>query len=268
VKGIIMSVLTRENFLEIWQEQRERLRGLDLQLRSLAGGDDLDAILSEFAWQRAAIAKSIKIYSSRLNHEQLIELHSRLIEELEHHLSAVIKSFIKNRIQSITERAEQDPLTRLLNRSAFDRRLRDEVERARRYHRDLSVALLDVDRFKSVNDRFGHPVGDQVLLQVGHILRSSLRQSDATFRYGGDEFAAICPETSGADIDNLLYRIEVRFQEYCAAAHSSPLTGLSWGVASLPADAMEAGELIRIADKRLYDCKKEHHRLLASRGDK
>jgi diguanylate cyclase (GGDEF)-like protein len=267
VKGIIMSVPTRENFLEIWLEQRERLHRLDLQLRPLAGGDDLDAILSEFAGQRASIAKSIKIYSSQLNPEQLIELHSRLIEGLEKQLSVVIKSFIENRIRSINERAEQDPLTTLLNRSAFDRRLSDEVERARRYQRDLSVALLDVDRFKSVNDRFGHPVGDQVLLQVGHILRSSLRQSDATFRYGGDEFAAICPETSGDDMDNLLYRIEVRFKEYCAAAHIDPLTGLSWGVASLPVDAMEAGELIRIADKRLYDCKKEHHRLLASAGD-
>jgi diguanylate cyclase (GGDEF)-like protein len=260
-----MSVLTSENFQEIWQEQRERLQMLDL--RSLAGSDDLDAILSEFARQRAFIAKSVRIYSSRLNHEQLIELHSRLIEELENHLSAVIKSFIENRIQSITERAEQDPLTTLLNRSAFDRRLSDEVERARRYHRDLSVALLDVDRFKSVNDRFGHPVGDQVLLQVAHILQSSLRQSDATFRYGGDEFAAVCPETSWDEMDNLLYRIEVRFKEYCAAAHIDPLTGISWGVASLPADAMEAGELIRIADKRLYDCKKEHHRLLTSVGD-
>jgi diguanylate cyclase (GGDEF)-like protein len=255
-----MSVLTRENFLEIWEEQRERLHRIDL--RSLAGSDDLDPIFSEFACQRSSIAKSIKSYSSQLNNEQLIELHSQLIEELENHLSVVIKSFIENRFRSITERAQQDPLTTLLNRSAFDLRLRDEVERARRYHRDLSVALLDVDRFKSVNDNFGHPAGDQVLLQVAHILRSSLRQSDATFRYGGDEFAAICPETSGDDMDNLLYRIEMRFKDYCAAADIDPLTGISWGVASLPGDAMDVGELIRIADKRLYDCKKEHHRLL------
>jgi diguanylate cyclase (GGDEF)-like protein len=262
-----MSVLIRENFQEIWREQRERLHRLDIQLGSLAGSDDLDPIFNELAWQRASVAKSLKIISSRLNHEQLIELHSQLIEELENHLSVVIKSFIENRIQSITERAQQDPLTKLLNRSAFDRRLRDEVERARRYHRDLSVALFDIDRFKSVNDRFGHPMGDHVLIQVARSLQSSLRQSDATFRYGGDEFAAICPETSGDDMDNLLYRIEVQFKEYCADAYSSPLTGISWGVASLPVDAMDADELIRIADKRLYDCKKEHHRLLTAVGN-
>jgi diguanylate cyclase (GGDEF)-like protein len=262
-----MSVLIRENLQEIWQEQRARLQRLDIQLRSLAGSDDLDPIFSELAGQRASVAKSLKIYSSRLNNEQLIELHSQLIEELENHFSVAIKSLIENRIQSITERAQQDPLTTLLNRSAFDRRLRDEVERARRYHRDLSVALLDIDRFKSVNDGFGHPVGDQVLIQVARIMQSSLRQSDATFRYGGDEFAAICPETSGDDMDNLLYRIEVQFKEYCAAAYSSPLTGISWGVASLPVDAIDADELVRIADKRLYGCKKEHHRLLTAVGD-
>jgi diguanylate cyclase (GGDEF)-like protein len=267
VEKTIMSVMIRENFLEILQEQRERLHGFDLQLRPLAESGDLDAIFSEFALQRASISQIVKVYSFQLNHEQLIELHSQMIEELENHLSAVIKSFIENRIQSITELAEQDPLTTLLNRSAFDRRLSDEVERARRYHRELSVALLDVDRFKSVNDRFGHPVGDQVLLQVASILQSSLRQSDATFRYGGDEFAAVCPETSGDDMHKLLYRIEVRFKEYCVAAHTDPLTGISWGVASLPTDAMEAGELVRIADRRLYDCKKEHHRLLTSIGD-
>jgi diguanylate cyclase (GGDEF)-like protein len=267
VEETIMSVMIRENFLEILQEQRERLQRFDFRPQSLADSGDLDAIFGEFALQRASIAKSVNVYSSQLNHEQLIELHSQMIGELEQRLSIAIKSFIENRIQSITARAEQDPLTGLLNRSAFDRRLSDEVERARRYHRELSVALLDVDHFKSVNDRFGHPVGDQVLLQVASILQSSLRQSDATFRYGGDEFAAVCPETSGDDMDNLLWRIEVRFKEYCAAADIDPVTGISWGVASLPADAVEAAELIRIADKRLYDCKKEHHRLLTPVGN-
>ncbi len=255
-----MSVLTSENFLEIWQEQRERLQKLEFQLQSIADVDDLDAIFRELSSQRASIGKSVKIYSSQLNYEQLIDLHSQLIEELENHFSVLLKSFIDKRIQSITERAQQDSLTALLNRSAFDRRLSDEVERARRYRRELSLALLDIDRFKSVNDKLGHPAGDEVLLQVARILRSSLRQSDATFRYGGDEFAALCPETSRDDMNNLLYRIELSFNEYCAVAQIDPITGISWGVASFPADATETDELIRIADKRLYDCKKEHHR--------
>jgi diguanylate cyclase (GGDEF)-like protein len=258
-----MSVLSRENFQGILQEQEEKLHKLGFRFNSLADRDDLDAIFNEFAVQRASIAKTVKIYSPQLNDEQLIDLHEKLIEALEKQLSKAIKSFV----QELTESAEQDSVTTLRTRSAFDRRLSAEVERARRYRRDLSVALLDVDRFKSVNDRFGHPMGDSVLLQVASILQSSLRQSDATFRYGGDEFAAICPETSGDEMEILLYRIESSFKEFCAASQIDPLTGISWGVASLPVDAVETGDLIRIADKRLYDRKKEHHLLFASPGN-
>ena len=258
-----MSVMTREDFQVILQEQEEELHKLGLQLNSLADRNDLDAIFNEFAVLRASIAKTVKIYSPQLNAEQVIELHEKMIETMENQLSRAIKRFV----QELSESAEQDPVTTLRTRSAFDRRLSAEVERARRYCRDLSVGLLDIDRFKSVNDSFGHPMGDRVLLQVASILQSSLRQSDATFRYGGDEFAAICPETSGDEMEILLYRIELNFKEFCASTQIDLLTGISWGVASLPADALEAGDLIRMADKRLYDRKKEHHLLLASPGD-
>lgn len=256
-----MSVVTDQNFLQVLPEQREWLQTLDLRLRYLASWDDLDLLFREFSLLRKSAAERVKQYSGQLTDEQLIELHSQLNVELDNYLSAVIKSFIEHRVRSVAEQAQRDPLTMLPNRAAFDRRLRDEVERARRYHRELSVALFDIDRFKSVNDQFGHPVGDRVLSQVAIILQSSLRQSDATFRYGGDEFAAVCPETSGDAMQSLLYRIEMSFREYCDAAQLNGRIGISWGVASLPVDTIEAGELIRVADRRLYDCKKEHHRL-------
>jgi diguanylate cyclase (GGDEF)-like protein len=236
------------------QEQRARIQRLELNHPS-----DIDAIFDEFELHRATLENNIKLYSSRLQGDQLIDLYAQLIDELEKNLSRALKIFIDDRIRTINERANQDPVTGLLNRAAFDQRLIDEVERARRYRRELSVALLDVDCFKSVNDGYGHPVGDQVLSKIATLLKSSLRQSDATFRYGGDEFAAICPETSGGDMKILLSRIEMNFQEYCATAQIDPLTGISWGVASLPADASEAAELIQTADKRLYECKKAHH---------
>jgi len=248
-----MSVPTRENFQGILQEQLEKIHQLGLRLLSLADRDGLDAICDEFAAERSSVAKCVRTYATRLSAEELIELHEKMIEVLENHLSLIIKSFM-----------ERDRLTTLLNRSAFDRRLKDEVERARRYHRQLSLALLDIDRFKSVNDSFGHPAGDRVLLQVGIILQSSLRQSDASFRYGGDEFAAICPETTAEDMEILLSRLEANFKEYCTATEIDHVTGISWGVASLPVDTMDACELIRIADQRLYQRKKEHHLLLTS----
>jgi diguanylate cyclase (GGDEF)-like protein len=95
-------------------------------------------------------------------------------------------------------------------------------------------------------------------------LKSSLRQSDAVFRYGGDEFAAVCPETSGDAMKHALQRlesnmpalrIESRLQE-----HLAERLDISWGVASFPADGAEEDELIRIADDRLYACKRSHRR--------
>ncbi|HKX26698.1 MAG TPA: diguanylate cyclase, partial [Blastocatellia bacterium] len=93
----------------------------------------------------------------------------------------------------------------------------------------------------------------------------SLRKSDATFRYGGDEFAAICPETSGEAMAGVLRRIEMSLKNYCAQIRLTGDIGISWGAASFPTDALEAGELIEVADQRLYHCKRAHHQGLSPR---
>jgi diguanylate cyclase (GGDEF)-like protein len=164
-------------------------------------------------------------------------------------LGARLDEMLSGRIKRLLERFECDPVTGLPNRAAFNRRLGGEIERARRYGRELSVVLFDIDRFKSVNDRFGHQAGDRRLAEVASLLKSSLRRSDAVFRYGGDEFAAICPETSGAAMAHALRRLE------------SNLPDLSWGVASFPADAALKDELIRLADDKLYACKQSRRRV-------
>jgi diguanylate cyclase (GGDEF)-like protein len=150
----------------------------------------------------------------------------------------------------LTEAARRDSLTGLLNRAAFEERLNEEVLRAVRHGRELAVVMFDVDGFKSVNDRFGHQTGDRVLAGVAVALQSSFRQSDPVFRYGGDEFVALCPETSGAAIENVLQRLQERLQ-----ASNLPGITVSWGIASLPADAAKANELVKLADDRLYERK-------------
>jgi diguanylate cyclase (GGDEF)-like protein len=155
-------------------------------------------------------------------------------------------------------------VTELPNRAAFNRKLRDEIERARRYGREFSVVLFDVDRFKSVNDRFGHLVGDQTLAQVARMLKSSLRQSDAVFRYGGDEFAAICPETSGGAMAHALRRLESNILAWRGESSVSEHLDVSWGVASFPADSAEENGLISKADERLYACKRARRRGVVS----
>ncbi len=239
----------------------------DERLRTAARAGDLERLFREATLLRALIAGLFNDRADRPGNDELAEAQLRLHVELDERLQFAIKLLIEQRTQSLAEQAERDTLTMLFNRASFNRRLSDEIERAKRYHRDLSLVLFDIDHFKSVNDRFGHPAGDRVLLQVAGVLQSSLRQSDAAFRYGGDEFAAICPETAGDTMEIVLQRIETNLREYCVEArldNQFGQFGVSCGVASFPNDATETGELIRIADARLYDCKKERHRSFVS----
>lgn len=97
--------------------------------------------------------------------------------------------------RQLVELATIDDLTRLYNRRYFFERFKQEMERARRYNRPLSCIILDIDHFKTVNDTFGHLSGDQVLMDIGRILKKNCRQSDLAGRYGGEELIILLPET-------------------------------------------------------------------------
>jgi diguanylate cyclase (GGDEF)-like protein len=92
-------------------------------------------------------------------------------------------------------RADHDGLTRISNRHHFDIRLREEMKRHQRHQDELSLMMIDLDYFKSVNDTYGHQAGDMVLREVGKILHNTLRESDFPARYGGEEFVVILPQT-------------------------------------------------------------------------
>lgn len=231
---------------------------------------EVEMIFHEGAAIRMAANDALRRYAERISKDELIEFQSVLSAKLDELLAAKIRRMVEQRALAWAEQSECDPVTALPNRAAFNRRLRGEIERARRYHRELSVVLFDIDRFKSVNDRFGHPAGDHILAEVASVLKSTLRQSDTVFRFGGDEFVAVCPETSGDAMDYALRRLESnmpalrigpRLQE-----HLAERLDISWGVASFPADTTEEDELIRIADARLYACKRSHRRGWDTRG--
>ena len=149
--------------------------------------------------------------------------------------------------------SQRDPLTGLLNRRGFEEMGAGELQRAARYDRPIAFALLDVDRFKSVNDQYGHAVGDRVLRIVSEEL-SKLRTSDLAVRLGGDEFGLLMPETDSAGAEQLVSRLQQRIHMRMFE-QGLPVT-ISAGVASSDNSRRRLPDLIAEADTRMYRCKK------------
>ena len=177
-------------------------------------------------------------------------------------LFGVVLGVLRERVEELSL---TDALTRLWNRRHFEAQLEIEVQRARRYHKPLTLLILDLDRFKTVNDRFGHPEGDRVLRVIARMVRDSFRQTDIVCRYGGEEIAVIAPDTTFAEALGLAERTRNRISQTVM-----PLTGepyritVSVGLATL-GDGDDSAELTRKADTALYRAKADGRN--ACRGD-
>ena len=155
----------------------------------------------------------------------------------------------------LKETSFKDEVTGLYNRRFFSLRLEEELSRYRRFNHPVSVVLLDLDGFKSVNDSLGHAVGDDTLRDVAQILMKHSRGINVVSRYGGDEFAVLLVETSKAGARLYADRIREVVAKY-PFSHGKILTA-SFGVASLPDDeASTAEDLFRSADEALYAAKR------------
>lgn len=154
-----------------------------------------------------------------------------------------------------------DPLTKVYNRRHFDEKLVAEFRRAIRYKRELSLAMIDIDDFKKINDTYGHPQGDAVLREVAKILSSWTRSTDFVFRYGGEEFSLLLPETS---LENAFAKVEglrglvagTAFPNLADADRPFKVT-ISIGLAGVATDVPSAEALVRAADEALYRSKRE-----------
>lgn len=142
---------------------------------------------------------------------------------------------------SLSEQATRDWLTGLYNRRYFEETLADHVAAAKRYGRELSLVLFDIDRFKQINDTHGHEAGDTVLKEVADLLESTTRAADIVCRYGGDEFAVILPETGKANAEHFVERV--------VAKQIFPT--ITAGIAELPSE-----NLVAAADADLLARKK------------
>ncbi|MGM0412561.1 MAG: DUF484 family protein [Pseudomonadota bacterium] len=169
-------------------------------------------------------------------------------------LAAMVATSLDNAINHarVEEMALSDPLTGLDNRRSLERRLAEAVARSRRQGRELACLLVDIDYFKAINDRHGHPAGDRVLVEVAEALAGAVRGGDALARYGGEEFAVLMdvegPEAAAAAAD--------RLRQSAATVRSPDGEPLSASVGLALLGAAEAGDaLVARADAALYRAK-------------
>ncbi len=157
----------------------------------------------------------------------------------------------------IEELAIQDDHTGLYNARYLYRQLEVEIGRARRFSHPLSLLFFDLDRFKTVNDTYGHQHGSALLREVGEILRATLRSVDVPIRYGGDEFVALLPETDRAHARLAVERLRTAISErfFLADRGLGVRLTASFGIATFPDDASTGDELMRQADLAMYRVK-------------
>ena len=189
----------------------------------------------------------------RLNRE--LERKMREVEDLQSRLAA---------------EAVHDPLTQLFNRRYLDSVVPALLSGANRRAAPLALALVDLDHFKSVNDKHGHLAGDRVLMQIGRVLATSLRPADVLCRYGGEEFCVVLPDTDGAGARTALATLAHRLRELVVPWGGHALSGFTFsaGIAVAPDDGTTQAELVSAADRALYHAKAQgRERVVLARSD-
>jgi diguanylate cyclase (GGDEF)-like protein/putative nucleotidyltransferase with HDIG domain len=168
-------------------------------------------------------------------------------------LVGVMRAHGEHLIAQLYEAARTDPLTKLLNRRGFRELLDLELERSRRSGAPLALVVGDIDHFKEVNDRSGHPVGDATLRRVAALLGQGVRRIDAVARVGGEEFALVLPDLDDKGAFVLAERLRCALREEFLA--DTVAITISFGIASYPQHGETAGSLLRAGDEALYAAK-------------
>jgi diguanylate cyclase (GGDEF)-like protein len=172
-------------------------------------------------------------------------------------LHATLMALVVGRlVQQLQWRSRHDGLTGLLNRRAMQEAIDQQLARSRRAGDTFAVVMLDLDHFKSINDRFGHPVGDEALKHVATLLQAGIRDVDRIGRFGGEEFVLLMPSMSLADAALAAERLRQRLSLQPLPRPEGPLPlAASWGVAEWKGPAEDAARVLLRADQALYSAK-------------
>lgn len=223
---------------------------LDLAFSGRDDDQDFKTMISRPIVADEKIIGAISIYSSELTNFQ--DEHLRLLDTVSRIAADAIAKSLRH--AEAATHAHTDPITGLPNARSLQVEFEKELKRSERSNSTFQVLMLDLDGFKAVNDSFGHKVGDQLLTQLGGVIRSQLRDYDFLARYAGDEFVALLPETDEDGVEELCQRIEsaVNDFEIRISETESARVGVSIGSAAFPGKGESFDQLIIAADKAMY----------------
>jgi len=209
------------------------------QIQSDKGIEGIRGFLSSL------LDETVQIQQTNTNLSQKLDHSSKELNEMKQQLEVAIKE------------AVIDKLTQLYNRRAFERNIREEADRFFRYKNPFSLIILDVDDFKNLNDSYGHQIGDRALIGIARQLKSNVRKTDSVYRFGGEEFAVILPNTQIPQAGLAAEKIRVSVQETAFTRHKVDVgITLSGGISQIrEGDTLE--EFILRADKALYLAKQK-----------
>jgi diguanylate cyclase (GGDEF)-like protein len=186
-----------------------------------------------------------------LDHFEVSDLRRRVGLAVDESMCETLSAFVEEKTGGLRHLSRTDGLTGLYNHRTFYERLDEELGRARRYDAPLSVVLIDLDDFKSVNDTGGHQFGDSLLVRCAELMRRELRRTDIVCRYGGDEFGVIMPETAGEAARSMMCRLSDAFVDLGGRVGVPAAFGMSFGLSSHPEDEGTLTRLVKLADERL-----------------
>jgi diguanylate cyclase (GGDEF)-like protein len=199
-------------------------------------------------------------FNDKRTGELFDDVDLRLAQTCASHAAVILdRKQIYEQTEKLTRQATIDDLTGLLNRGCFLRRLKEELDRSDRYSKMMSLVMLDIDGFKSINDQFGHARGDLVLRRIAEVITKAVRSIDIVGRYGGDEFVIALPETDTFFAAHMAERVRLNIAKTDISRESTDrivnkMTG-SMGIATFPSHGTSPEVLLANADEALYRAK-------------
>lgn len=255
-----------ENIVLAWSSKNttavERAALLaNLELWGMTGAAVLFVVLVYILISRTVLTPIKKIadgISAEGRQIESIDLPSKSSHEIFSLITAynTMRRQIYRRQTALEYQALHDPLTGLPNRALLQDRLDQSIQQAKRHHTNIAFMLLDLDRFKDINDTLGHGIGDQVLQEISSRLNHCLRTSDTVARLGGDEFAIVCPDIDTTQASAFIEKVIGKIGSSIIIGEHNLYVGVSVGIALFPEDGIDSDILMRHADIAMYDAKR------------